>query len=143
MELFAQFDLFDNIPWLRRLVPLTIALLIILITVEMIRRRKLREEYAMLWLGASVVMFVFAVFPGLLIWLGRELKVQTLTLVVLVLFTFLAIIVMHFAVVISKQAEEIRQLAQRIALINRQLEEKSAETKTKEESKPKDFSQNA
>jgi len=132
MELLAV----TNIVLMRRLVPLAMALLIIVITVEMIRRRKLREEYAMLWLGASATLLVFAIFPELLIWLSRELNVNYLTLVVLALFTFLAVIVMHFAVVISKQTEEIRQLAQQLALMNQKLEEKETERQTREHDKP-------
>lgn len=128
MEFIAQFDLVRHMPLLRWLVPLAMALLIIFVTVELIRRRKLREEYAMLWLGASAVLLVFAIFPDLLLWLSRELSVNYLTLVVLALFTFLAMIVMHFAVVISKQTEEIRQLAQQLALMNQKIEKKEPPT---------------
>ena len=108
----------DSIPPSRHLVPLALAMIVLLVTAEMIRRRKLREEYAMLWLGASAIMLIFAVFPQLLIWLQEELQVNYLTIVVLALFFFLAMIVMHFAIVISKQSEEIRQLAQRMAILN-------------------------
>lgn len=110
-------------PITRRVVPLALALIVLLVTAEMIRRRQLREEYAMLWLGASVLMLVFAIFPSIVIWLSRELKVNYLTIVVLGLFLFLALIVMHFAMVISRQSEEIRQLAQRMAILSQKLQE--------------------
>lgn len=115
-----------NIPIIRQLVPLAMALVVLLVTVEMIRRRKLREEYAMLWLVTSLVLIVLGVFPSLVIWLQDKLNVNYLTIVVLAIFLFMAMIVMHFAMVISKQAEDIRQLAQRMALINQRLDETDA-----------------
>ena len=118
-----------EIPIIRQLVPLAMALVVLLVTVEMIRRRKLREEYAMLWLVTSLVLIVLGVFPSLVIWLQDKLNVNYLTIVVLAIFLFMAMIVMHFAMVISKQAEDIRQLAQRMALINQRLDE----TDTKKE----------
>lgn len=108
-----------------RMVPLAFALIVLLITVEMIRRRKLREEYALLWLGTSVALMVLAVFPKMVIWLQDTLGVNYLTIVALGSFLFLSMIMVHFAIVISRQAEEIRQLAQKLALMNQKMEESS------------------
>jgi hypothetical protein len=119
MNLLADVD----IPLMRRMVPLVLALIVLAVTIEMIRRRRLREEYAMLWLAASGVLLVFGIFPNMVIWLQTKLNLQYITIVVLAAFFFLAMIVMHFAMVISKQAEDIRQLAQRLALINQRLDE--------------------
>lgn len=110
-----------EMPLTRRLVPLVMALLVALTAVEMIRRRKLREEYAMLWVLASAVLLVIAIFPDLVIWLEEQLKVHYLTIVVLALFGFLAMILMHYATVISRHAEHIRQLAEQVALLEHQL----------------------
>jgi hypothetical protein len=135
MTFLAEVD----IPLVRRLVPLVMALIVLAVTVEMIRRRKLREEYAMLWLAASLVLMIFGIFPNLIIWLQAELNLQYITIVVLAAFFFLAMIVMHFAMVISKQAEDIRQLAQRLALTNQRLDEaEKAKAAGTAESKPDD-----
>lgn len=109
------------------LVPLALAVLFLGVTIELIRRRKLREEYAMLWLGSAVVMLGIALFPRVVILLQDALHVTYLTIVVLALFFFLAMIVMHFSIVISKQSEDIRQLAQRMAIMNNKLEEEDVE----------------
>ena len=53
----------------QRLFAILMAVLIVGGTVELIRRRKLREEYAMLWVCASAAVVVFAIFPNLLFWL--------------------------------------------------------------------------
>ncbi len=49
----------SDITALQRLVPLVIALAVGAFVVELIRRRKLREEYAMLWICASIALLVF------------------------------------------------------------------------------------
>lgn len=110
-----------EMPLTRRLVPMVLAIIVVAATIEMIRRRKLREEYAILWLFASAVLAVFAIFPGLVVLLSHVLKVNYLTIIVVACFFFLAMIVMHFAVVISHQAEQIRKLAERIALMENEL----------------------
>lgn len=115
-----------SMPLVRRLVPLVMAVIVLAVTVEMIRRRKLREEYAMLWLFTSLALVLLAIFPNVVIWLQDTLQVNYLTIVVLALFLFLSMIVMHFAVVISKQAEDIRQLAQGMALLNQKLQERGS-----------------
>ena len=109
------------IPLIRRFVPIVLAVLVVLVTLEMIRRRKLREEYAMLWLGTSVVLLILAFLPSIPIWLQRALDTNYLTIVVMACFLFLSLIVMHFAVVISRHSEQIRQLAERMALLQRDL----------------------
>ncbi len=106
-----------EMPLTRRLFPLLIAAIIVLATFEMIRRRKLREEYAILWVLASLVMLAFAAFPVLVIWLSQALRVNYLTVIVLSLFGFMAIILMHFAMVVSRQSEQIRQLTERVTIL--------------------------
>jgi hypothetical protein len=120
--MFALMDM----PLTRRLVPLAMALIVILAAIELIRRRKLREEYAMLWLTASVALLVFAVFPGIVIWLQTTLQVNYLTIIVLSCFLFLAMILMHMATIVSRQAEQIRRVAEQLALLDNKLARKAA-----------------
>lgn len=108
-------------PLTQRLVSVALAAIVILVTVEMIRRRKLREEYALLWLMASLSLTILAIFPNIPVLLNRLLNINYLTIVVMLVFLFLGMIVMHFAVVISSHAEQIRQLAQQVAILENQL----------------------
>jgi len=103
------------------------AMIVVLTAVELIRRRKLREEYAMLWLASSFVLLVFAIFPGLVLWMQQLLKVNYLTIIVLSCFLFLAMILMHMTTVISRQAEQIRRVAERIALLDNISARKAAD----------------
>lgn len=108
----------------QRIIPFVVAVVIAAATVELIRRRKLREQYAMVWLLASSVLIVFAIYPKLLIIISGWLGVNYLTTLFLATFLFLALVALSQAMVISRLTEDLRQTAQRVALLE-QLVKKS------------------
>ncbi len=105
----------------QRLIPLLVAVIITVATVELIRRRKLREQYALVWLFASSVLVLFAIFPSLLIIISGWLGVNYLTTLFLATFSFLALVALGQAIAISRLTEELRQTAQRTALLEQQI----------------------
>lgn len=111
-----------SIPPIHRIVSFVLAAAVAGATVELIRRRKLREEYALLWFGTSVVLLAMAIFPSVPFRLSRWLGINYVTLMVMVCFLFLGMIVLHFATVITHQSEQIRCLAERMAIMRQQLE---------------------
>ncbi len=110
-----------TMPLVRRLVPMVVALIVVATVIELIRRRKFREEYAMLWLLASAVMLVFAIFPGAIITLQELLQTNYLTIVMLSGFAFLALIILHLTAVLTSRADDVRKLAQSVALLEKEL----------------------
>ena len=76
----------------------------------------------MLWLSTSMILTVLAIFPQIPFFLNQALGINYLTLLTLACFLFLAMIVMHYATAISRDAEHIRQLAQQVALLNEEVE---------------------
>jgi cytochrome c oxidase assembly factor CtaG len=95
---------------------------IILITFEMIRRRKLKEEYSLLWFLTGCVILLFSIFPGVLYWLSAQLHLHHLTTMLLVTAAFLLSIVLHYSTVISRLSEHEKELAQKVAILSWQLE---------------------
>lgn len=106
----------------QRLVPLAVAISVAAAAVELIRRRKLREEYAMLWVGASIVLVVLAIFPTFLMWLANTVGVYYITLMLLACFGFLSLVIIHLSVAASKAADNERRLAQKMSLLEQRLE---------------------
>lgn len=103
----------------------------------MIRKRKLREEYALLWLGSSLAIFLLSVFGGLVNLLADFFNVSyapTLILVAGLLFA-LTILLSH-SVALSTQADRTRDLAQTIALLEWRLNELEAERRSAASSLP-------
>ena len=112
----------QGITIIQRLVPLVAAALIAGMTVELIRRRKLREEYAMLWITASVVLVVFAVVPHLLFWLSMAIGVYYITIMVIIMFSFLSLLIIHLSMSASKTEDDTRKIAQRMAVLEEKLD---------------------
>lgn len=101
-----------------RFLALAISVLLVVFIVELVRRRKLREEYSWLWLSLSVAMFVLALWPGLLHFItgliGAVLTTSTLFFFALV---FLVLINIQFSVEISSLRSQVKNLAQQLALL--------------------------
>ncbi|MCB0076197.1 MAG: DUF2304 domain-containing protein [Anaerolineales bacterium] len=102
------------------------SLLLLIVTIQLVRKHRLREEYALLWLGASALIFLFSLFGGLVNRLARLFDVSyppTLMLTFGLLFAL--VVLLSQSVLLSAQANRIRDLAQAHALLElrlRQLE---------------------
>jgi Mg2+/citrate symporter len=85
--------------------------------VELVRRRRLKEEYALLWILTAGGMIVLASWYGLIEVLTRAIGAvtPTTTLFIFALFFLLAISV-HFSIVISRLTEQVRRLTQELAI---------------------------
>ena len=79
----------------------------------------------MLWIAASAVLLVFAIYPRLLWHLQDLLGVFYITILVIICFSFLSLVVIHLAVVISRNTDDTRKTAQRVAMLERKLKELS------------------
>lgn len=56
---------------------IVVAVAALALVVELLRRRRLREKYAVIWVLISVATVVVAVFPGLLLWTSEVLGIRT------------------------------------------------------------------
>lgn len=91
--------------------------IIFLFIIELIRRRLLREEYSWLWFLTGFVIFVLVTWYDLLRELSRLIgaKVVTTTLFLFALL-FLISINIHFSIKISALANQVKDLAQELAI---------------------------
>ncbi len=110
----------------QRAVPIVAAVAVMAFTLELIRRRKLREEYALLWIAGSVAFLVFAAWPKLLFRIRDWLGVYYLTTVFILGFTFLCLTIIGLSAALSSRADETCRLAQRLALLEKRLEDLGA-----------------
>jgi len=102
-----------------------IALLVIL---ELVRRRRLREEYSLLWLGTAIVMLVVGVWRDLLHGLADAVGiVYPPNLLFLLAALFLLFILLYFSTVITKLTQENKEIAQQVALLRYEVERLRAE----------------
>jgi hypothetical protein len=102
-----------------------LSVILLLTTFELIRKKRLREEYAILWLFTGIVVLVFSLWPEFFLsqFFAKISGIFYLSAVVLISFFFLLLIVFHFSVVISKLTGQNKDLAQRYALLEMEFKE--------------------
>jgi hypothetical protein len=93
------------------------------VTFEFIRKRILREEYAILWLFTSLVIAILSLWPGLVPILSRITGFYYLTAVVVIISVFVISLLMHYSIVISKIKEVNKELIQRYGLLELKVRE--------------------
>lgn len=97
---------------------------LLMVVIELIRRGRLKEKYALLWLFAGVVLLVFSSSRALLEYVARLIGIYYApSLLFLVAFLFLLLITLHFSVVLSGLSEKNKKLAQELALLRQELQE--------------------
>lgn len=104
---------------------------------ELVRRRRLMERYALLWLFSSVVLLGLAVWRGLLEKLATALGFYYAPSALFVIaLGFIVALLLHFSLVISRLSEQNKILAQRIGLLSQRLDAHPVEAPAGEERAP-------
>ena len=101
------------------------SVLLILVVLELIRARRLKERYAILWLVTGVALLVLSAWRGGLNtiagWLGVSGYPPAILFAAATLFIIL--VLLHYSTVLSKLTDESVILAQKVALLEQRLEE--------------------
>lgn len=107
------------------------SLLLLLVVLELIRGRRLKERYALLWLVTGVVLLVLSAWRGGLNTIAGWLGVATYPPAILfaVATLFVIVVLLHYSTVLSKLADESTMLAQRLALLEAELERQREEAR--------------
>ena len=100
------------------------SILLILVVLELIRSRRLRERYALLWLATGIVLLVLSAWRGGLNTIAGWVGVTGYPPAVLfaVATLFILAVLLHYSTVISKLADQNVVLAQRLALLEQRLD---------------------
>jgi hypothetical protein len=95
-----------------------ISLLLLIVVLELVRRRKLTEEYSLLWIGAALALLTLAFSRPVLhttaAWLGIYYP-PAILLLALVVLVFAALL--YFSVVVSRQKQQIERLVEEVGIL--------------------------
>jgi len=107
------------------------SLLLLLVVLELIRGRRLKERYALLWIATGLVLLVLSAWRGGLNTIAGWLGVGTYPPAILFAAAtlFVIVVLLHYSTVLSKLTDENVLLAQKLAL----LEERVGRAEAKEE----------
>jgi hypothetical protein len=101
---------------------------LLLLVIDLVRRRKLTEEYSFIWILCAAALLVLSLWRDILHVTARWLGVYyppAVLLLVLILFVFIASL--YFSVVISGQRRQIEHLVEDLALLDQRLRETERE----------------
>jgi hypothetical protein len=112
-----------SMPFRQQIFALVVSAVIFIFVIDMVRRRRLREEYSVLWLVTSVVMFILVFKYEWLVaitrWIGATTSTTTLFIGSLV---FLMLLSVQFCIKISRLTDQVKDLSQENALLRKQVE---------------------
>ncbi len=115
---------YGMLPVHQQIAALVIAIGVLILVLELVRKRKLREEYSLIWTCAALVLCALALFPNLLLLfknaIGAELGTSALFFGALL---FLMIIALNVSVHLTKLTLRNKALSQRLALLEQDIEE--------------------
>ena len=96
---------------------------------ELVRRRRLMERYALLWLFATAVLLGLAVWRGLLEVVANTVGIAYApSALFAVAFGFVLALLLHFSLVISRLADQNKVLAQKLGMLQERIATLEAES---------------
>jgi len=108
--------------------------LLLIGVLELVRRRKLLERYALLWLGSAAILLALAAWTGLLDFLAEVVGISYApSALFVVAFGFILLLLLHFSIATSRLSDQTKVLAQRLALLEGRLRHAEAQVEGHDE----------
>jgi hypothetical protein len=110
---------------------LVILLLIVFgVLIRQIRKKKLQLQYSLSWMGMLLVLLIVTLFPNLLNLLSTVSGVELpINIVFFLGFCFVLVIIYGLTSTVSKLANENKELAQKIALLDKKINDQKISDK--------------
>jgi hypothetical protein len=95
------------------------AILLFLVVLNLVRLRRLREEYSWIWLTAGLFYLVVAVKPDLAVTISSFIGItNVVTAFIFFGLLFIVLILIEYSVVLSKLSTQMKNVAQQIAILD-------------------------
>jgi hypothetical protein len=114
----------DHMTPRQQIFALVMSVALLVFVIEMVRRRRLREEYSWLWILVAVAILVVSAWFGLLLWLTNLIGAVTPVSTFFVFgILFLMVVNIYFSIKVSTLTTQVKNLAQRLAIMSSYLQE--------------------
>ena len=101
-----------------------IAVILLLLVLELVRRRRLQERYAILWILTALVLLLLSIWRGALESMAGMVGIAYAPALLFAITSFFVVIVLlHYSTVISRLSQQNTSLAQAVALLEERLRE--------------------
>jgi hypothetical protein len=113
--------------------------MLLLVVLELVRRKAFLERYALLWLLSALVL------PGLSVWQGFLAELASAigiayppNALFLIAFGFVLVLLLHFSLAVSRLTDQSKVLAQRLALLEQRQRELDDQRRAPQETRPEE-----
>ena len=101
-----------------QIVAIVAAFALAVLILELVRRRRLNERYALLWLFSALIILVLAVWEGLLAGIASLLGIAyPPNALFLIAVGFILLLLLSMSTALSRLQGQVRILAQRLAIL--------------------------
>jgi hypothetical protein len=108
----------------QRIIAIVVSGGLLLLILELVRRKRLMERYALLWLVSTVLLLILSVWSGLLSSLASALGISyPPSALFAVAFGVVLVLLVHFSLAVSRLSDQNKVLAQRVGLLRSELHE--------------------
>ncbi|HEV7528628.1 MAG TPA: DUF2304 domain-containing protein [Solirubrobacteraceae bacterium] len=115
----------------QRIIAIAISGGMLLLILELVRRKRLMERYALLWLFSTLLLLVLSLWSGLLNSLASALGVSyPPSALFAVAFGVVLVLLVHFSLAVSHLSDQNKVLAQRLGILQRQVQEQNEHLST-------------
>ena len=105
-----------------QVIAIAVSVVLLMSVLELVRRRKLVEEYSLLWILGSIAILALSVWRGMLDIAARELGIfypPSLLLMLVIVIVFVGLL--SFSVVLSRQRKQIERLMEETAILGAEI----------------------
>src|SRR5207245_6522400 len=107
---------------------LIVSIVLLVVVLELLRRRKLPERYSFLWIRSSLLLLALSVRREILHAVARWLGVYYPPIVLVMLLIVMVFVAsLCFSVIVSRQRQQIERLIEETAILSAELRELRAE----------------
>jgi hypothetical protein len=114
-----------------QVIAIAVSAVLLMSVLELVRRRKLVEEYSLLWILGSIAILALSVWRGMLDIAARELGIfypPSLLLMLVIVIVFVGLL--SFSVVLSRQRKQIERLMEETAILGAEIRDLRARNGT-------------
>jgi len=106
-----------------RLITFAIGIVLFILIIELVRRKKMREEYSLLWLLSGAIICLLSLWYKITAWLTQLVgAVYPPSILFFFGLIFLALINIFYSVKLSALSNQVKNLSQRLSIMEAEAE---------------------
>jgi hypothetical protein len=106
----------------QRAVAVLATLGLLILVFDLVRRRRLLERYALVWMAVTILLLALSAWAGLLDTVADAIGISyPPSALFAAAFGFVIVLLLHFSVAVSRLTDQSKLLAQRVALLEQRL----------------------